>query len=102
MFSLMNEAEVIKIASRFLNGAGRLQAVPVKQEKKIELLDFVSLKFELDHRYSEKEVNEILKELYDDFPYLRRLLIENDYLDRNSATGTYWKLERISPDANKV
>ncbi|MEN9710093.1 MAG: hypothetical protein RL441_85 [Actinomycetota bacterium] len=92
----MSEDLVRARAARFFNGKGQLQAVPAKQDRKIELLDFLALSFDADRRYSEKEVNELLEEFYYDFPYLRRMLIENNYLDRDSATGMYWKLERVA------
>lgn len=86
--------EILKRGSRFLNGEGLIQAVPAKQSRKIELLDYIALRFEADRRYTEKEINAVLTELYYDFPYLRRLLIENNYLDRDASTGMYWKLDR--------
>lgn len=48
--------------------------------------------FEKDRFYTELEVNEILKEVYEvDFVALRRDLIDFGFLRRERGGGKYWK-----------
>ena len=86
-------------ALRFFNGKGRITQVPAKPDRKAELLDFLQYQFEVGHEYTEKEVNEILKDLYDDYVYLRRLLVESDLLYRNPTGSRYWRPELPDTDA---
>lgn len=77
---------------RFLNGKGRIAAVPVKQDRKLQLLEFLVQSFEFERRYTEPEVNEILERFYDDYIYLRRLLIEFRLLGRDPSGSSYWRI----------
>jgi len=47
-------------------------------------------RFQNDRIYTEKEVNEILKAIYDDYVTLRRYLIEYGFLDRKLDGNQYW------------
>ena len=78
---------------RFFNGQGRIAAIPVKDDRKLQLLQHIATRFEAGRDYSEIEVNEILKTLHDDFPYLRRLLIEFELLDRDPRGSSYRLIE---------
>ena len=46
--------------------------------------------FKPGKKYTETEVNRILKRINDDFPYIRRLMIEYGFLDRTSDCSSYW------------
>lgn len=76
-------------ALRFFNGQGRLTVVPAKPDRKVELLEYLITYFDAERIYTEKEVNEVLLGIYDDFPYLRRLLIEHQLLMRDPAGHNY-------------
>ena len=67
-----------------------LAAFPAKQKKKIVILNTIIKQFEMDKQYEEKEVNAILKAIYDDYVSLRRYLIEYGYLDRSKDGSQYW------------
>ncbi|MFR2551837.1 MAG: DUF2087 domain-containing protein [Clostridioides difficile] len=41
--------------------------------------------FERGKKYSEKEVNQILESIYDDFATIRRYLIEYGFMSRNKS-----------------
>ena len=41
-------------------------------------------------KYSEKEVNQILESIYDDFATIRRYLIEYGFMSRNKECTKYW------------
>ncbi len=67
-----------------------LARFPSKQKKKIVILRRIMQQFEEGKKYHEKEVNAILKAIYDDFVSLRRYLIEYGYLDRSADGSNYW------------
>ncbi len=68
----------------------KLTIFPSKEKKKIIVLQYFMKKFEPNRNYSEKEVNEIIKQLYDDYVTVRRYLIEYGFLDRSNDCSQYW------------
>jgi hypothetical protein len=68
---------------------GRITTMPAKRAKRLLLLDCVAQEFEPGRQYPEAEVNEILKGLYDDHAELRRYLIDEGLMSRES--GVYWR-----------
>jgi hypothetical protein len=68
---------------------GRLAQIPVKQAKRLLLLDWVCQSFEPGRRYSEAEVDAVLRALHDDHAALRRYLVDEDLLSRED--GYYWR-----------
>lgn len=73
----------------FLNG--KLIKIPKKYEVKLEVFEFFYKKFETNKKYSEKEVNEILKEYFEDYAILRRYLVDFKYLNRDKYGKFYEK-----------
>ncbi|MBA4386197.1 MAG: ArsR family transcriptional regulator [Anaerolinea sp.] len=70
----------------------RLTHLPSKQKKLMIILCWLVSLFEKDRLYSELEVNEILKEVYEeDFVSLRRDLIDFGFLRRERGGSKYWK-----------
>ena len=41
-------------------------------------------------KYSEKEINSVIKNFFDDYVTLRRYLIEYGFLDRKKDGSEYW------------
>ena len=68
---------------------GRLAQIPVRRAKRLLLLDCISQSFEPGRRYSEAEVNALLRALHDDHAALRRYLVDEDFLSREN--GYYWR-----------
>ena len=68
---------------------GRLAQIPVRRAKRLLLLDCISQAFEPGRRYSEAEVNALLRALHDDHAALRRYLVDEDFLSRED--GYYWR-----------
>jgi hypothetical protein len=62
-------------------------------EKQI-ILKKIMEKFEENKKYMESEVNEIIKEYYEDFSTIRRELINFGYMQRNVYTSEYWVLKK--------
>lgn len=74
----------------FKNGLeGEISIIPSKEKKKIIVLQHIVKRFEIGKKYSEKEVNEILKTVHADFVSLRRHLIEYGFMDRNNDGSEY-------------
>lgn len=69
----------------------KLATFPAKEKKKIIVLRKIVEQFKDDKRYSEKEVNEILKDIYDDFATIRRYLIEYGFMERTNDCKHYWR-----------
>lgn len=73
----------------FLDDDGRLRSIPAKHSKRLVILDHLAQLFEPGLRYSELEVNRRLRAVHDDVAALRRYLVEEGFLDRES--GMYWR-----------
>lgn len=69
----------------------KLRIIPHKNKDKIEILNLVIDHFESNVFYRESEVNRILKGVYDDFPLLRRYLVDFNFLCRDMNGYVYWK-----------
>lgn len=68
----------------------KLKNLSPKEKKKIVILKKISSRFESERKYSEKEVNGILEDIYDDFATIRRSLIEYGFMDRTNDGKEYW------------
>ncbi len=68
----------------------KLKAFPAREKKKIVVLKKIVEQFEVGKRYKEKEVNIILKDIFDDYPTLRRYLIEYGFMERTNDCEEYW------------
>lgn len=66
----------------------RLYKLPVQRKKRMIILDEYAEKFKKGKKYSEEEVNEIIKQSFDDYCTIRRLLIEEKMMRREKQT--YW------------
>ncbi len=75
---------------------GRLLALPRRRALLLAACAFLAERFERDHLYDEREVNEILAGDQPEPATLRRLLVDHGFLGRRS--GTYWR-ERPIPTA---
>ena len=78
---------------RFLDERGKIKIWPSKREVKIEVLRYLSTKFEYDKFYSEKEVNVIIDKWhnFNDYFLLRRGMIDYKFLFRTKDGAKYWK-----------
>lgn len=71
----------------------KLKVLSSKEKKKIVILRRITQLFSTQTRYSEQEVNEILKEIYPDYVTLRRYLIEYGFFERTRDGAAYWRKE---------
>lgn len=69
----------------------KLKVISSKAKKKAVIMKKIAGQFEKDKKYTEMEVNGVLKQIYpEDFSTLRRGLIEMGFMDRKSDGSEYW------------
>jgi hypothetical protein len=83
-----------RVLAAFLRD-GRLTGWPSGEARKQVLLDHIAARFTSGRVYSEREVNDILKPIADDYTTIRRALVDRAYLNREN--GVYWVGEGRSP-----
>ncbi len=74
---------------------GRITSIPAGQAKRRVLLDWLSQDFEVGRRYTEQMVNLIIGKRHPDTAALRRYLVDDDFLSRES--GEYWRSGGSTP-----
>ena len=79
-----------KVLDTFLDG-DRITQIPRSFKKRMVLVHWLAAKFEPGVRYSEKDVNEIIKRHHEDSAYFRREMVDSKIMARDA--GVYWLLE---------
>ena len=81
-----------QVLERFFSGR-ILNEIPTQRAKRIVVLQRLALEFDPGRRYTEFEVNELLGAFHPDWSALRRGLIDEGLLDRETSGGgnTYWR-----------
>ena len=64
---------------------GRLVRLPARQAQKQVVLGYVARRFDESRSYEEREVNELLRDFHDDTASLRRYLVDEGLLERESG-----------------
>lgn len=80
-----------KVLQTYLTPAGRIKAFPSQQKKFQVILRHVVEVFEPGQRYSEKQVNDMLRQFHDDTAELRRSLVEYRLMKREGGGRDYWR-----------
>jgi hypothetical protein len=88
--------DVARVLRTFLRG-GRLVSIPTSQSKRLVVLDRLAQEFDVGVRYSERQVNSRLRAFHEDVAALRRYLVDDGFLDRES--GQYWRTGGSVPPA---
>ncbi|WP_084958148.1 DUF2087 domain-containing protein [Thermoactinospora rubra] len=68
---------------------GRLREIPMKHDKRMVVLRYIAQVFEPGVRYPEKDVDVALRAFHDDYPALRRYLVDAGLLARED--NVYWR-----------
>ena len=68
----------------------KLKTFSPKEKKKVVILGKIAEQFKPDEHYSEKEVNQVLAAIYDDYASLRRYLIMYGFMERTKDCASYW------------
>lgn len=64
-----------------------------KEKNKVVILSEIARQFKRGKQYNEKEVNNILKSIYEDYISLRRYLIMYGFMQRTADGSKYWITE---------
>ncbi|TGY66506.1 DUF2087 domain-containing protein [Dubosiella muris] len=72
----------------------KLLQIPKKRKERLEILAVICSLFEKNTFYPEHTVNQTLRSTYEDFPALRRALVDEKFLLRDPSGHLYW----INPD----
>ncbi|WP_077620501.1 DUF2087 domain-containing protein [Bacillus sinesaloumensis] len=88
----VTEDEQLEILQKFLpNGiVGQLINFPPKEKQRLIVLREIAKSFNSRKIYTEKEINQILKGIYEDYVLIRRYLISYGFLERKSDGSQYW------------
>jgi hypothetical protein len=89
----ITDKEKVSVIKTYMNENGGLTSYPVKEKKKIIVLEEIIKNFSVGKTYSEKEINRILKRIYEDYATIRRALIEYGFIDRTNDGSSYWVKE---------
>ncbi|MEO6652148.1 MAG: DUF2087 domain-containing protein [Ilumatobacteraceae bacterium] len=89
-FGMSDDERVL--LERFFSGRV-LNEIPAQRAKRVVVLQRLALEFDIGRRYTEPEVNEILGAFNTDWSTLRRGLVDEHLLDRESSGGgnLYWR-----------
>lgn len=86
----ISDQERQKTIRTYMDENGVLKQFPSREKKKIIVLGEILRNFKEETEYSEKEVNEILKRIYEaDYPTIRRALIEYGFMERTLDCMVY-------------
>lgn len=88
----ITKKEQDEIVKKFLpeGPVGSLKKFPLKEKQKLVVLREIVKNLQSERIYDEKELNQILKAVYDDYVLIRRYLIEYGFLDRTADGSEYW------------
>lgn len=77
----------------YMDDTGALKSYPSKEKKKIIVLEEIVKNFSKGKTYSEKEINRVLKRIYEDYATIRRALVEYGFIERKKDCSSYWVKE---------
>lgn len=70
---------------------GKLKAIPTQRKKERIILEVIAQAFDYDRIYSEREVNIIIADFHDDFCTIRKDMVAEKLLNRD--TRGYWRVK---------
>lgn len=86
--------DVRKVLKNYLNPDGTLKQIPPLGNKLLIILNFIVDAFAFDTNYTEKEVNTILRRFHVDTAALRRYLVDQGLMARESNGTRYWRVKK--------
>ncbi len=82
-----------KVLGDFSHPDGRLKTIPAQRKKRSIILRHIVKGFQPGIRYPERQVNEMLGRFHEDTAMLRRELLAEGLMKRES--GTYWRTKPV-------
>ncbi|MBU3133727.1 DUF2087 domain-containing protein [Clostridium gasigenes] len=89
----ITDKEKESIIKNYMDENGAVKTYPAKEKKKIIVLAEIVKNFSKGRKYSEKEINSMLKRIYEDYATIRRALIEYGFIERTNDCSSYWVKE---------
>ncbi|MGN7177401.1 DUF2087 domain-containing protein [Cytobacillus sp. SAFR-174] len=88
----ITEGEQEKILKKYFpEGSGMpLAKFPPREKQRLIVLREIAGRLKSDYTYGEKELNEALKAIYEDYALIRRYLIDYGFLERKPDGSEYW------------
>ena len=89
---LITEPERLRILENFFSSFNPLvlKTFSTKEKNKVVILTKIAEQYEKGKTYGEKEINQILKPIYEDYMTLRRYLIMYGFMERAKDGSKYW------------
>lgn len=92
---MINEKEQRVIKQVFLSGIAQgMSYYPRKQAQKRVVLQVIASNFSRNQKYTEKQINEVIKQFWPDFVTIRRDLFEFQFMNRTDDGSEYWLIEQ--------
>jgi len=88
----ITQSERDDVLSRYFGPDNKLKIknFPAKEKRKIIIMQKLIQDFEQGKNYTEKEVNALLKQYYEDYVSVRRCMVQYGFLDRDEMGTRYW------------
>ncbi|WP_456289355.1 metalloregulator ArsR/SmtB family transcription factor [Paenibacillus sp. AK002] len=85
--SLQEEEQRMRdsVIKNFFTSDGKLKSIPAQLKKKLIVLTHMVSRLEKGRKYSEKEMNEFIKEYHEDFATIRREFIMHHFMFRDNG-----------------
>ncbi|WP_099156687.1 metalloregulator ArsR/SmtB family transcription factor [Virgibacillus ndiopensis] len=81
----VDDEEKFKVIKNFLDANGNLKSIPAQRKKKLIILEHLVKGLEKGRTYSEKEINEHIKQFHDDYATIRREFIICQFMFRQNG-----------------
>ncbi|MEC5273424.1 MULTISPECIES: DUF2087 domain-containing protein [Bacillaceae] len=86
----ITQEEQEQIVNKYFSD-GVLTKFPNKEKQRLIILREISKQLKLDYHYDEKELNQTLKDIYEDYVLIRRYLVDYGFLNRKPDGSSYWR-----------
>jgi len=82
-----------KVLEDFTTSTGRLKTIPAQRKKRNVILRHIVQELKVGQKYSERQLNSVLKRYHTDTAFLRREMVVEKLLARAPDGGQYWRVD---------
>ena len=86
----ITDKERESVIKAYFDENGAIKTYPAREKKKIIVLSEITKNFTKGKKYTEKEINRVLKRIYEDNATLRRAMVEYGFIERSKDCSSYW------------